>query len=222
MTPGGLFTKHLKPMNPLKLASAGDFTIRPLQAQDLDALRRFTDHAIGTGYYSAQEVQDIWQRSQTAKGEVLTLVLENSQGLCGVRITYPPGRWKKGKGRGLTIEKWPHALSQTAYFQSLFVAPQLTGQGWGRKLSLAALKLLVEIGAEGVVCHSWKESPHDSSGKYLRGLGFQLIQTHPLYWKEVDYQCTRCGKPCLCTAEEMYLDLADGSKNQNEQMKGIS
>jgi len=26
---------------------------------------------------------------------------------------------------------------------------------------------------------------------------------HPLYWIDVDYECTRDGKPCRCTAIEM-------------------
>ena len=37
-----------------------------------------------------------------------------------------------------------------------------------------------------------------------------IIENYPEYWKEVDYDCTRCGKPCVCTAEEMYLDISGG------------
>lgn len=81
-------------------------------------------------------------------------------------------------------------------------------QGWGKRMSLQAIELLKEAGAQAIATHSWKESPQDSSGKYLRSLGFRSVALHPFYWKEVDYICTRCGKPCLCTAEEMILKLS--------------
>lgn len=182
--------------------------IRPMTQADLPAIKRFTDHAIGANYYSDQELGEILKRSES-NGRDYSLVLEDEIGaIRGVRITYPPGKWTHGKGKGLTPEKWKVQKSETAYFQSLFVDPELTGHGWGKKLSSAALKMLKEeLGAKAVVCHSWKESPHDSSGRYLRGLGFEVVATHPLYWKDVDYICTRCGKPCLCTAEEMIKYL---------------
>ncbi len=187
--------------------------IRPLTLEDLPAVKSFTDRAIGDGYYSLPELEKIHQQSLFHAGQkdqkMLTLVLSTPEKqIFGVRITYPPGQWSHGKGKGLNPGSWPHPLSETAYFQSLFIDPELTAHGWGKKLSLKAMEALLQIHAKGIVCHSWKESPHDSSGRYLRGLGFQVIATHPLYWKEVDYTCTRCGKPCLCTAEEMYLDLA--------------
>ncbi len=180
--------------------------IRPLRKTDIPAVKEFTDRAIGTDYYSVPELEDIYQKSMA--GDVMcTLILEIEGQVQGVRITYPPGNWAHGKGKGLSPSLWPHPMNKTAYFQSLFIAPSLTGSGYGRTLSLKTIELLKGIGTQGIVCHSWKESPNDSSGRYLRALGFKLIDTHPLYWKEVDYVCTRCGKPCLCTAEEMYLDL---------------
>lgn len=173
---------------------------------DIEAIKEFTDRAIGTNYYSIPELEGIFQKSAFNK-IMCTLVLEIDGKIEGVRITYPQGQWSKGKGQGLNPNLWPHSLEETAYFQSLFVSQELTGHGYGKKLSLRAIEVLKSIETKGIVCHSWKESPNDSSGRYLRALGFKLIATHPLYWKEVDYTCTRCGKPCLCTAEEMYLDL---------------
>jgi len=189
--------------------------IRPLEELDLSAVKEFTDRAIGHGYYSTEEILRIFEQSKfvdkSGHESMLTLVLAEGRKIYGVRITYPPGKWTHGKGKGLSVKKWPHDLKDTAYFQSLFIDPEITAQGWGKKLSLKAIEALKKIHTLGIVCHSWKESPHDSSGRYLRGLGFTLVATHPEYWKEVDYECTRCGKPCHCTAEEMYLDLQKGS-----------
>jgi predicted N-acetyltransferase YhbS len=179
--------------------------IRPIGHQDIAKVKQFTDRAIGTNYYSESELEDIFNRSKDSK-QTYTLVLTDDldNEILGIRITYPPGNWQHGKGKGLTPNSWTQPIGKTAYFQSLFVDPALTGQGWGRKLSLVALRLLQDSGAKAVVTHSWKESPNDSSGKYLRALGFQLIATHTLYWHDVDYVCTRCGnQKCVCTAEEM-------------------
>ncbi len=187
------------------------FFIRPLTLNDLPNVKKFTDRAIGKGYFSLDELEQIFKKSlyhQSKKDEkMMTLVLAKGKKIYGVRITYPPGQWSHGKGRELTPEKWPHLLTKTAYFQSLFIDPDLTTQGWGTKMSLQSIEELKKIKAQGIACHSWKDSPQDSSGRYLRSLGFKRIATHLHYWKEVDYACTRCGKPCLCTAEEMYLDL---------------
>ncbi len=183
--------------------------IRTLELNDLPELKRFTDKEIGEGYYSSAELEDIFQRS-SSNGIMCSLVLvdrENSE-ILGVRISYPPGHWRHGKGHGLVPEKWPHSIDQTAYFQSLFLASSVQGQGWGGKLSRESLIRLKEAGAKGVVCHSWKESPHNSSTRYLQKLGFQVVAEHKEYWRDVQYDCTRCKKPpCRCTALEMYLSL---------------
>lgn len=181
--------------------------IRPITNSDLVAVQKFTDVAIGEGYYSAEDWKDILEKSSTG-GQVFSLLLEDADhAVRGVRITYPAGRWDQGKGNGLRPDLWKAPLEKTAYFQSLFIDPSLIGQGWGTKMSLAALELLRQTDTNAVVCHSWKESPGGSSGRYLKSLGFELVATHPLYWKDVDYVCTRCGKDCLCTAEEMIKFL---------------
>lgn len=182
--------------------------IRELKKGDLESLKAFADREIGSGYYSVDELREIFERSEK-NGVMYSLVLcDEGGGIQGMRFTYPPGNWNEGKGKGLSPELWPHQKSQTAYFQSLFLTEKLQGQGWGGRLSGEALKRLKRSEAKGVVCHSWKESPNNSSTKYLLKLGFRPVADHPLYWKDVDYECTRCLKPpCQCTATEMYLDL---------------
>lgn len=195
----------------------------PLTEKDLGRLKAFTDRAIGAGYYSEAELRDIFHRS-SLNGVMCSFLLvdgssetdgpgrgdrKNSAGeILGVRFTYPPGNWSQGKGEGLSPNQWPQPKSDTAYFQSLFLSDKIQGQGFGAKLSQASIDVLKEIGAKGVVCHSWKESPGGSSTKYLKKMGFQKIKEHPLYWQHVDYNCTRCLKPpCQCTAIEMYYEI---------------
>lgn len=183
------------------------YSIEELKLSDLPALKDFTDREIGSGYYSQEEIEDIFRKSQK-NGRMCSFLLKKGVEIFGVRFTYAPGNWSHGKGKGLTVERWPYPLSETAYFQSLFLSNQVQGQGWGGKLSAKSIEVLKEIGAKGIVCHSWKESPNNSSTKYLEKMGFRVIKEHPKYWQNVDYNCTRCGKPpCLCTAVEMYLKL---------------
>ncbi len=188
-------------------ASPKMLKIRSFTLADVPQLKEFTDRAIGTNYYSTVELTKFYHQS-LKDGQECTLILEDDAGaIRGVRITFPQGQWEHGKGTGLNPELWKIPQAQVAYFQSLFIDPSLTGQGWGKKMSLQAISLLKKLGAKAIVTHSWQESPHDSSGKYLRSLGFRSVAIHPLYWKNVDYICPRCGKPCLCTAEEMILVL---------------
>lgn len=179
-----------------------------MKKEDISAIQRFTDREIGENYYSPEELHKVFERSQIG-GVMCSLVLVDEDGeICGLRLTYPPGQWAHGKGKGLRPDQWPHLLNETAYFQSLFLSAKVQGAGWGGKLSLQALAILWEVGAKGVVTHSWKESPHNSSTRYLLKLGFVSVAEHPLYWAKLDYNCSRCLKPpCQCTAQEMYLDL---------------
>jgi ribosomal protein S18 acetylase RimI-like enzyme len=184
------------------------FNIRPLANTDLEPLRRFTDREIGAGYYSLTELESIFRRSQKSGLMCSLLLVDPDDMIVGVRISFPPGQWEAGKGDGLASAQWPYPLADTGYFQSIFLSSRVQGQGWGGKLSSRALELLRKVGAKGVVCHSWKESPHNSSTRYLLKLGFAVVAEHPRYWQDVPYNCTRCLQPpCQCTAQEMYLDL---------------
>lgn len=185
-----------------------ELNCRPLARTDLEKVQAFADAEIGVGYFQAAELEEIYRRS--LKDDVMySLVLEGPGAeILGIRISYPPGRWERGKGRDLNPTAWPHSMGETGYFQSIFIAASLRGQDWGGRMSRRALEILRTGGAKGVVCHSWKESPDNSSTRYLQKLGFVALAEFPLYWKDIDYHCTRCLKPpCQCTAIEMYLDL---------------
>lgn len=181
--------------------------IRPLTAADVPAVSAFADRTIGDGYYPEASILGYLARA-TVDGRTTAYVAEAEGRIAGFRIVMPPGRWEQGRGDGLTPEAWPHPLEATAYFQSCFVDPDITGAGLGRRLAEAAFADLRALGARAVAVHSWKESPHDSSRRYLVRLGFTPVAEHPHYWRDVDYLCSGCRvRPCVCTAIEMILDL---------------
>lgn len=181
--------------------------IRGYALSDVGQVKSFADANIGQGYFSEAELEAIYHRSQKG-GLQCSLVLEDEQHrIRGVRITYPPGHWPHGKRNGLSPRKWGVEFKDVAYFQSLFLDPPLTGQGWGPRLSRHAIQVLLRLGTKAVVAHSWKESPHASSGRYLRALGFTSVATYPNYWRNTGASCVRCGQLCDCTAEEMILKL---------------
>jgi GNAT superfamily N-acetyltransferase len=193
----------MPPTNPLN----PELTTREIRESDIPAMKVFCDRAIGVNYYSTEELTEILRKSRSKNGLMCSFVLLNGDDVVGVRFTYPPGLWDKGKGTGLETKLWKISIDDVAYFQSLFLAPEIQGKGHGQKISLASLEALKKAGAKAVVTHAWKESPNDSSRRYLSKLGFELVAVHPQYWFKVDYECTRCGRPCVCTAEEMIKYL---------------
>ena len=180
--------------------------IRELTIDDIPAVQLFTDGVIGKNYFSKNELFENLKKSKS-EDIVCSFVLSDADRILGLRLAYPPGLWSQGKGAKLRPDLWRTPLDKTAYFQSLFLAPEIQGQGWGPKLSAASLAKLRELGALSVVTHAWKESPNNSSIRYLKKQGFERVAVHANYWIDVDYECILDGTPCRCTAEEMILYL---------------
>ncbi|MNJ93306.1 Acetyltransferase (GNAT) family protein [compost metagenome] len=180
--------------------------IRRLEHKDLPAVKLFTDKTIGENYYTLEELESCFQKS-ISNNIMCSFVLVDGDGIKGFRLAYPPGQWSKGKGSKLRPELWKVPLEKAAYFQSLFLSDEVQGQGWGPKLSAAAIEAFKQLGTQAIVTHAWKESPNNSSIRYLTKQGFTSVATHPEYWIDVDYVCVRDGNPCRCTAEEMILYL---------------
>jgi GNAT superfamily N-acetyltransferase len=177
--------------------------LRELKPSDFEAVMRFADANIGQDYFSQEKLENIFKATHK-DGVTCSFVLEDDQGIQGVRLSYPPNQWiARHPSQKIHPELWKTPLSQTGYFQSLFIAEKYQGKGWGQRLSMAAVENLKSLGAKAIVCHSWDESPKNSSRKYLDRFGFIAVISIPKFWYAIDYECTRCGKPCVCTATEM-------------------
>lgn len=182
--------------------------IRPAEIRDAKALTVFADAFIGPGYYTEKELEEKIHQSEM-NSVMCSFVLEDRESgqILGLRLTFPPGNWSHGKGSGLHTDKWNIPIENVGCFQSLFLSSEISGQGWGPKMSLTSLSALRRLGALAVVAQSWVESPYSSSRRYLERLGFKTVGFHPRYWYHLNYECPLCGRPCLCTAEEMLLIL---------------
>jgi ribosomal protein S18 acetylase RimI-like enzyme len=183
--------------------------LRELKGSDFEGVLTFTDTHIGRNYFSEEKLKKLFKASHRNNVNC-SFVLEDSEGIKGLRLTFPPGQWSaewidRDTRQPTHPELWQTPADHVAYFQSLFIASQYQGEGWGERLSMASIENLKKLGARAVVCHSWDESPYNSSRKYLLKLGFQPLVSIPHYWKMIDYECTRCGQPCLCTATEMIF-----------------
>lgn len=186
------------------------YSIRNFEVKDIEAVKLLADQEIGQNYYSISELKTI--QNQSVKASVnCSFVLTIRGEIKAFRLSYPPGNWSNGKGKGLSLDQLPYSLTEIGYFQSLFVHKDYQRQGFGRKLSDQSITALKKLGTKGILCHSWKQSPANSSQRYLVSMGFEYIAEHPDYWINVDYTCPRCGKPCHCTAQEMFLDLSKRS-----------
>lgn len=182
--------------------------IRAAQESDALAIREFADRNIGVDYFSLEKVQTILQSSQWLQKIMCSFVLEDveQRTIEGIRLTYPPGQWPpRHPSQPIHPQLWKVPLHEVAYFQSLFISLEHQNRGWGRRLSMASVEILRQTNARAVVCHSWDESPANSSRRYLDGLGFQPVTSVANFWRHIDYECTRCGRGCRCTATEMIL-----------------
>jgi len=187
-----------------------DVEIRAMQPQDVIPVSSLADRLVGDAYYTPEIVSETREQSRF-KGKIFSYVALSRGEVVAFRFVLPPGRWEHGRGSGLAPARWTAPLEETAYFQSCFVDHAVMGQGIGRRLAHRALEDLKRAGTRAVVAHSWKESPHGSSLRYLTRLGFEPVAEHPEYWVDVDYTCSLDGKPCRCTAIEVVLDLTTWS-----------
>lgn len=171
------------------------------------AIKSFCDQWIGKNYYSIGEVEKLLEASTL--GELSASFAAQVDGdLVAIRLSLAPKKWGDIIPRGLTPEAWPVAMDDMAYFKSLFVAEDFQARGLGRQLSTRSIEALKKMGAKGVLCHSWLESPGNSSQRYLKSLGFEEKARHERFWYPIDYECTRCApERCVCTAAEMVLAL---------------
>ncbi|MCR9204729.1 MAG: GNAT family N-acetyltransferase [Halobacteriovoraceae bacterium] len=184
-----------------------------LTRAELPAVKAFTDQWIGKDYYEISELEGLYDASlieDSGATESCSYLALCDGELAGVRLSFAPGKWEGLITRGLTPTVWGVDFSQMAYFKSLFVAEKFQGKGIGISLSQKSLETLKKGGAKGVLCHSWLESPGNSSQRYLKKFGFEEVKKHPKFWFPIDYECTRCApERCVCTASEMILRLEE-------------
>lgn len=176
--------------------------ILPFTEEYVDSTLECSNLYIGDNYFEKDQL------TQLARLKSSFILVDEKNKVQGLRLSYPPGSWVDSKKpEKLCPELWKVPPEKVAYFQTIFLADGARGGGWGLRLSQASIAVLRDMGARAIVCHSWKESPHNSSMKYLKKLGFELIKEYPNYWIQVDYDCIRCGRPCVCTASEMIFYL---------------
>jgi ribosomal protein S18 acetylase RimI-like enzyme len=180
--------------------------ILPLGEEHLLMVKDFTDQWIGLNYYSLAELQTVHTLSLKNNLNSSFVAIDEDQ-LVGVRLTHAPGVWQS-KARGISPDDWQVAADDVAYFKSLFIADSHQGKGLGKILSHYSISVIEEMGGKAIICHSWLESPNNSSQRYLQKMGFQDVNKHEKYWYPIDYECTRCGPTkCVCTAIEMIKYL---------------
>ena len=179
----------------------------PLQVEDIHELKTFTDKWIGENYFSEKELKEILIKSQKEKLNCSFKAVVNNE-LAGVRLSFAPGNWIEDSSKGLSPNKWNVSADSVGYFKSLFISKNFQKLGIGKSLSSLSMKVLHEMGARAIICHSWLESPENSSQRYLKSLSFQAVKEYKAFWSDIDYECTKCSpKRCSCTAIEMVKYL---------------
>ena len=179
----------------------------PLLVRDLDHIKKFSDKWIGVDYFRREDLKEILVYSSLNNLNA-SFAAWDKEDLVGIRLTFAPGEWIKRFPKGTTPSSWKVEPQKVAFFKSLFIKEDYQGKGLGKKLSNESLKVLKQMGAKAIVCHSWLESPNDSSRRYLDKMGFEKLKDYPQFWNDLNYECIRCSpKKCACTAVEMIKYL---------------
>jgi len=185
--------------------------LRIIKKEDISAICKMGDEAFGERYITKQLLQKEWPLLQSGDNcaSYILETLDPSPNPIGFRLTYLPGLWLNTKeGKKSHVDLWHIPTEKVAYFKTSYVSENFRGQGWGKEMARLAINQLCKMGAQAIITHSWNESPEDSSGKYLRSLGFKDIGRIERFWQDSDYSCTECLQtPCVCTAMEMMLRL---------------
>lgn len=181
--------------------------IREFADTDIQKVLQFTDDWIGKNYFSEEELAEVYHRS-LRDGLTASFLAESDNGeIVAARLSYAPGEWTS-HARGLSFDLWKCDHREVGYFKSLFVSRDFQGRGLGRKLSSLSIERLKQMGTQAIVCHSWLESPGNSSQRYLKKMGFDEVKRYPKFWFLIDYECTKCAPSrCECTAIEMIKYL---------------
>jgi len=181
--------------------------IHNLNEIDIIKVKQFTDQWIGKNYFSEIDLKKVVGLSIKDSYNASFLASEDNE-LVGIRLTYAPGFWVNKFLEGISPDLWKVDQQKVAFFKSLFIKKDYQGKGLGKKLSNESIKVLKQMGAKAIVCHSWLESPNDSSRRYLHKMGFEKIKEYPQFWNDLNYECIRCSpKKCVCTAVEMIKYL---------------
>ncbi len=174
----------------------------PLKESDIEEVISFFDRWSGKNFYTAEEVRYVISLSRGA-----SFIARVGDEVAGIRLTHAPGAWSN-EYKQISPDKWKVPRSDVAYFKSLFVSADFQKLGIGKTLSSMSIEVLKGLGAKAILCHSWAESPENSSRIYLEKMGFTAVEEHKNFWLEVPYDCVRCKpEPCTCTGIEMIKYL---------------
>ncbi|MBK26760.1 MAG: GNAT family N-acetyltransferase [Halobacteriovorax sp.] len=169
-----------------------------LKESDIAEVISFFDRWSGKNFYTPEELQYVFELSN---GASFIARVENK--IAGVRLTHAPGEWSNAY-KQISPNKWKVPRAEVAYFKSLFVSSDFQKMGIGKTLSSMSIEVLKKLGAKAILCHSWAESPGNSSRIYLERMGFEAVEEHKNFWLEVPYECVRCKpRACTCTGVEM-------------------
>jgi hypothetical protein len=195
---------------------AVQYKILNLTKVHIESILHFTDCEIGSGYFSKADLVPFYEDPILSAA---SFVLADRDAIHGLRLSYGPG--SPLTLQKLTIHdqgKWLFPLDQIGYFQSLFLSSAVRGKGLGQELSRISMDAIRKQGGKAIVCHSWDESPGNSSRKYLDKMLFVPVRKIEKFWFQIQYECTRCGFPCVCTATEMICDLEKAFKHSHNEI----
>jgi ribosomal protein S18 acetylase RimI-like enzyme len=181
-----------------------EYIIREISVFDIQKVIDFADKWIAKNHFKRMQLRDFLMKGIREDINASFLALDNEK-VIGLRLTFAPGEWiNEDHELTLSPHLWHIDKDSVAYLKSLFIDKEYQGMGIGKILSEKSISAVKAMGAKGIVCHSWVESPRNLSRKYLDKMNFKAINLHENFWSFKDHTCAKCTpRQCECSACEM-------------------
>lgn len=177
------------------------------------ALITLANQVHGDNYLDLQSLQRMHAQGIKDGHNASFVALDEQGAVVGYRLSFAPGQWQIDQW--CSVDLWPVAQADMAYFKSVAVAPAMRGKGIASALLNASAAVLAQQGAKAGLAHIWRESPGNAAERYFSFAGARLIKVHPDRWRSLSetaaYYCPRCGVLCRCSAAEMVLLFGSGA-----------
>ena len=181
--------------------------IRNLTSGDYAAVVQLANAIHGDNYLDVDSLKQMHKQGIKANTDACFVALDDNEQIVGYRISFAAGQWIQDEW--CSVELWPFAADDMAYFKSVGVLSEMRGKGIASALLQHSIEALKQQGAKAGLAHIWRESPGNAAERYFSYAGAKLIKVHPDRWRHlsetIGYCCPRCGELCRCSAAEMIL-----------------
>jgi ribosomal protein S18 acetylase RimI-like enzyme len=185
-----------------------EYRIRPISVFDIQKIVDFADQWIAENYYKKSQLRALLMKGVREDVNASFVALDKNK-IIGFGLAFAPSEWiTQDDEFNLSSHLWNVPSDDVAYLKNLVVDKNYQGLGIGRAILDKTTQAVKDMGAKAIVCHSWVESPKNTSRKYFDKMNFKPVNLHDNFWYFKDYICAKYSpRKCDCSACEMIKVL---------------